>query len=102
LTLAQRSTELPADVALDTYREHDLEKRAELPQHREPTPQESIISNPLTPSKVELIRQDEKAPIEYALKGFKKLNREKAVTCKDNSVEAPQNYSPVSGSRALL
>jgi len=118
------STELPADVALDTNREHDLEKRTEseagelddelnanqqLTDGRrlerqvsatyEPTPQEFPVSNPLTPSKVEF---DEKAAVGNTLKGYRKLNGEKAVTRKDNSVEAPQNYAPVSGSRTLL
>jgi hypothetical protein len=101
LTLAGKSTELPADVALNTNREHDLEKRTEpeLPQYHEPTPQESIISNPPTPSTVEL---DEKAPVKNIPQGYRKLNGAKSVTWKDNSVEAAQNYAPVSGSRTLL
>jgi hypothetical protein len=41
----------------------------------EPTPQECIVSNPLTRSKVELMKQDEKSPRENALQGYQKLNR---------------------------
>jgi hypothetical protein len=101
LTLAGKSKELPADVALDAKGEHDLEQRteSELPQHHEPTPREFNVSNPLTPSKVEL---DEKAPVKNILQGYRKLNGAKSVTWKDNSVEAAQNYAPVSGSRTLL
>jgi hypothetical protein len=93
LTLAGKSTELPADVALDTNREHDLEKRTESEAGKlddelnanqqltdwrsEPTPQESIISNPLTPSKAELMRPDENAPVKNKLQGYRRLNRAK-------------------------
>ena len=42
----------------------------------EPTPRESVVSNPLTPSKVEL---DEKAPRENKLRGYRRLNREKSA-----------------------
>ncbi len=100
LTLAQRSTELSADVALDTNREHDLEKRTDWEDGKldedlnqlnqqvtngqrlerqvsatyDPTPQEFPVSNPLTPSQVEL---DEKASVGNTLKGYRKLNRKK-------------------------
>src|SRR5713101_5662677 len=78
LTPARESTDLPADVASNTNREHDLEKRpeTELPQQHEPTYRESVVSNPLTPSKVEL---DEKAPRENKLRGYRRLNREKSA-----------------------
>jgi hypothetical protein len=104
LTLAREATELPADVALNTNREHDLERRteSELPQQHEPTPQEFPVASPLTPLNVELTRQDENAPAKNKLQGFKRLKDEKAVARKDNSVEAAQNYAPVSGSRTLV
>ena len=49
------------------------------------------------------MKQDEKAPVKNTLPGHRKLNREKAVTHKDNSVEAAQkNNATISGSRTLL
>ncbi len=88
LALARQSTELPADVALDANGGAKLT--------------ESPASNPPTPSKVESMNDDEKAPVKNILQGYRKLNGAKSVTRKDNSVEAAQNYAPVSGSRTLL
>jgi hypothetical protein len=53
----------------------------------EPTPREFNVSNPLTPSKVELMRQEEKAPVKNKLQGYRRLNRAKAVASRNNSVE---------------
>jgi hypothetical protein len=79
LTLAGKPKELPADLDSDTNRERDLEKRteSELPQHHEPTPREFNVSNPLTPSKVALMRQEEKSPVKNKLQGYRRLNRAK-------------------------
>jgi hypothetical protein len=83
LTLARESTALPAQVAVDADEElsksnqqltdgRSLERRSSATF--EPTPQEFIVSNPLTPSKVELMKEDEKAPIKNILQGYRKLN----------------------------
>lgn len=91
LTVARKSTTLPAHMALDANKEanHDVRKRPEpeLPQpHMSPSEKVGELDEGLKslnqqltdgPSNVELMRQDEKAPVENALQGYKRLNREK-------------------------